>query len=140
MDQLNRPQRIILSVLLDIEASYLEASTYVFARRIERKWEERIRELLRDRFRAKKNNFYRKLFKAVLNLLWDKELVNETSFLDAFFKGSNHPMKSIMLYTLKQYKKTEVLLAFSFPLFQSQFDQALQNIKNESLKILKASL
>ena len=139
--KLNPAEKIFIIKILSIDQDFALKDDYILEKKMQRSLKTILNLEISRFYNKKKLNFIRKIFKIILNRIKNKrisELKNlnlnykKSNLLDNLFQfNNNQELKNMIMNCLKEFKKNDSLLCFSFPFFTKEFNLHLELLMKE---------
>lgn len=143
---LNNPEKSFLVEILFLDSEFVLKNDYILQKKIQRSLKNILKNHIAKFYNGKKLNFIRKLFKIVLKKLKDKKSshfqklglkIKKKELLNEFFNFPSFQIMDMLRVSIKEFKKRDTLLCFSFPLFRKEFDFELDFLMEEKWRIFR---
>ena len=148
-EKLSENEKVLLSNLFDFEISKEKSfkKTFFF---LDRGFKKLHKKILKKNFHNKNLNGVRKCFikineKIYSDFILDQnrnnlENENKKKFLNFFFDFPNEELKEIILYSLKEFKKTNSSLIFCFKKYKNEFFKNLFLFKKQKWRFFRKNI
>ena len=143
---LNEKEKKFLTEILFLDQEFVLKNDYILHKKIQRGLKNILKNYISKFYNGKKLNFIRKLFKKILkkikekkNLEYEKKKIKmkKKNLLNEYFNFPKNDIMNMIRLSIKEFKKRDTLLCFSFPLFKKEFDFQLDLLMKEKWQNFK---